>query len=439
MVIKTEHHEFETLWQAHKPAIQRFVYFKMPAKQDGDDILQEIALAAFKSISALTNPAVFKPWVLKIAVNKCNDFYRRLAKHESIPIDEITENVLSKNLAGISIESKVKEAVHDTLAELGNNDKQILYLYYFKAMPQAEIAQILNIPLGTVKSRLHTAKRNFKQAYPFAPPQKQGEITMKKQLPEIMPQYKITASSGTPFNVKWEENLGWFIVPRLGETCTWAMYDQPSGNRTEVCEMEVIGKAQVHGIEGVEIVAVETNPHIQNQVNGNAPVERRFVAQLTDTHSRLLAESHTENGIKKFHTFLDADEFIPNWGFGENNCGHETNLVPKGIITKQGNAITCPPNKQVMDVVGRYNIEMNGKTYDTILLVDVELYNTGTLAEHYIDQNGRTVLWRRFNHNNWHFKHYNQLWSERLPNSEQVTINGEIYVHWYDCLTDYIF
>ena len=95
---------------------------------------------------------------------------------------------------------------------LGDKDKQILYLYFWKEMPQSEIAKQLNIPIGTVKSRLHTAKQNFKNKYPYRTDVSKGERSMKK-LPEFIPEYKIEASTEAPFAVKWEELMGWFLVP----------------------------------------------------------------------------------------------------------------------------------------------------------------------------------------------------------------------------------
>ncbi|MCL2772589.1 MAG: sigma-70 family RNA polymerase sigma factor [Oscillospiraceae bacterium] len=449
--------EFEKLFLSCKSILERFVYYKMHSKSDGDDILQEVAISAFKHIAEIKNPDSLKPWILKIAANKCNDFYRNLAKRYEIPLDELTENIVSMNQYGIS----EIEVVRDTLGNMADKDKQILFLYYFKNKPQAEIASLMQIPVGTVKSRLHTAKQNFKDAYPFPPVSKtsqilkeskisRGEKTMQtiKTLPDIMPEYKITPSVKAPFDVKWEESLGWFIVPKLGEKITWAMYDFPERTRSEVFNIEVTGRANVHGIEGVEIVSEEKNTG--NDDHKNSDCIRSFVAQLTETHCRILAESHTENGIKKIFTFLDGDDFLNNWGFGEDNCGIEVNLTQKGTIQKNGNVIISQmvfaKNAPLMDVVGRYDVEISGKTYDTVCLIDIELYNTGVLSEQYIDKNGRTVLWRRFNKNDWKYKYYNErykfngdkLWSEMFPNNEQMTVNGEIYVHWYDCITDYI-
>ena len=80
------------------------------------------------------------------------------ATQYEIPIDELTEKELSDGRHGVSVVNTVRE----TLSLLGDKDKQILYLYFWKEMPQSEIAKQLNIPVGTVKSRLHTAKQKFK-------------------------------------------------------------------------------------------------------------------------------------------------------------------------------------------------------------------------------------------------------------------------------------
>ena len=73
-----------------------------------------------------------------------------------------------------------------------------------------EIGGILHAPEGTVKSRLHTAKQNFKYQYPYRIQVSKGENEMKR-LPEFIPEYKIEASSQAPFSVKWEELMG--MVP----------------------------------------------------------------------------------------------------------------------------------------------------------------------------------------------------------------------------------
>ncbi len=423
---------FEKLYAEHYRSIERYVRFKVSDKYDSDDILQEIHIAAYRNIGGLKSKDAFKSWILSIARNKLNDYFRKKASRLDIPVENVTD---IRPLGSMLYRSGIP-AVTDTLEKLGDKDKQILYLYFWKQYSQAEIAQKLGVPLGTVKSRLSSAKARFKEIYPYHPKQK-GETNMKT-LPEILPEFKIKKINKPPFEVKWEELMGWFLVPKEGEKLSWAMYDMPHKKRGEVCQMSVVGKAEVHGIEGVEIRSVETNPMGCNSAGGQNEVERRFVAQLTDTHCRLLAESHEENGVKRFYTFLDGDPFLSNWGFGEDNCGNEILLKPKGDIVLENGVYVTKDKEFLLDVVGRYEVTVNGRTYDTVCVMDCHTYIDGAATLQYLDRNGKTVLWRRFNRNDWAFNRYQKLWTEILPESEKIVVNGDTYVNWYDCITDYI-
>ena len=254
-----------------------------------------------------------------------------------------------------------------------------------------------------------------------------------KKLPAYLPDYTIAERNEAPFSVKWEELMGWFLVPRLGEKLSWGMYDLPSRKCSHIYDMAVTGKAEVHGVEGVELTARESDCSGKEEV-----INRTFVAQLTDTHCRYLAALRTEDGVRRYITFLDGEAFLPNWGFGENNCGNEIHLSPKGDIRRSGAVVTCADKDFLLDIAGRYTVTIGGKAYDTVCVMIVETCDSGVVSEQFLDQNGRTILWRRFNRDDWAIDHYGKPWSQQLPENERLTINGRTYVHWYDCITDYI-
>ncbi len=417
--------EFEALLEECRGAVERFVFYRTPDRADAEDIIQETCLTAFRRFDEIKDRRAFKGWILRIAVNKCNDYFRARFKALEIPLDSYLEKRLTNGRSGV-VET---EAVRDTLSALSGNDRQILYLFFFRQLPQAEIARRLGIPLGTVKSRLHTAKTNFKREYPFTP----KGVHMKKTLPEFLPEYTITPSAQPPFSVVWQEMMGWFIVPRAGEKLSWGMYDMPSRKGDCRYDMEVVGRAEVHGVEGVEVIAKET------PFSGKASTtERAFIAQLTDAYCRCLAAISHEDGVKKIITFLDADEFMPIWGFGENNCGNETHLSAKGDIAREGHIVTAKDQPFLADLVGRYDVSIHGKTHDTVCLMILESGDDGALIEQYLNRDGRTVLWRRFNRDDWAIDRYKKPWSEQLPDNERLIVNGKTYVHWYDCVTDSI-
>lgn len=449
---------FETLLQECKNAVERTVFFRISLRADAEDVLQEVYLTAYRQFDTLMDPLAFKAWIISIARNKCVDYYRKRATRAEWPMEMPSGRVMIYGRCGVQVQSIVRE----TLGQLTPKDQNILKLHYFQELPQAEIAKKLQIPLGTVKSRLHTAKENFRELYPFPPqkfpPQKHAgknlqerKDEMKKEgkvqnegatiLPERLPEYSIEKSTEPPFEVLWEEMQGWMIVPRLGQQLTWGLYELPSRRRKEYTELAVTGRACVHGIEGVEIVAVQYDAENYFKTGSVNEMERRFVAQLTDTHSRYLAESHMEDGVHKFYTFLDGDSFTKNWGFGEDNCGNEIHVKAKGILRREGNDIKICTGGigGSLDVVGRYTVTIAGKAYDTICVMDVESFDDAIVTESYIDENGRTVLWRRFNSDDWAIGHFGgKKWSEKLPDNEKLTVDGKVYVHWYDCITDYI-
>ncbi len=224
--------EFEALLGKERISVERYIRFRLNDPTEADDVLQDVYLTAFQKFPALRKKESFKAWLITIARNKVNDFFRKKAACYEIPIERLKEDRLSDARNGVSVISTVRE----TLSVLGDQDKQIIWLFYWKEMPQAEIAKKLNIPVGTVKSRLHTARNNFRENYPYHYCTMKGAKSMK-QLPEYLPEYRIEPDSREPFDVKWEELMGWFLVPNLGERISWGMYDMPSRKCDHIYDM----------------------------------------------------------------------------------------------------------------------------------------------------------------------------------------------------------
>lgn len=405
--------DFERQLAECRGAVERFVYYRMPNKYDADDILQETYLSAHLKYGELKDKSCFKPWILSIARNKCADYFRKKANEFAIPLDGLTEKHLACGWGG---KSEIT-AVRDTLDVLKDRDRQILYLCFFQNMPQADIARKLNIPLGTVKSRLHAAKERFREKYPYSPKTK-GDIIMKK-FPEYLPEYTIEKIDGEAFPVKFEELPNWFTIPREGEQVRHAVYNKMLGGSRYGWEWvsTVTGKVELHGVTGVEI----------KNASGSG-YELYILAQLTDTHSRWLAmRDQDKDGVWRCLTFLDGDEFVDIFGFGENNCGFETDLRPKGIITLSDNGIEVSENRWCRDVVGRYNVSICGKEYDTICVIDFK--PNVCVIQTYIDRDGRTVLCNHFDYDKG---------SSDTDGYEIIMANGEKYIHYFNCISDRI-
>ena len=137
-------------------------------KTDADDLYQDTFLKAIElnNIDTNKNP---KSYLLGIAVNMWRSKKRRYARRERIaPMQSLSEDasieqlpVSSKPLDELMIEKMEKEKVRTIIESLPEKMKLVILLYYMDELTLKEIAQILKIPSGTVKSRLHQARKKI--------------------------------------------------------------------------------------------------------------------------------------------------------------------------------------------------------------------------------------------------------------------------------------
>jgi RNA polymerase sigma factor (sigma-70 family) len=117
------------------------------------DITQESWLGIIKGLRKLNDPAKFKAWVYRIVTNKVNDWIRKNRMVKKVGLDEIQDN---------RHKDKPDAGVKELLGKLDMKKRVVLNLYYFEQLSVPEIGVALKIPKGTVKSRLHNARNEFK-------------------------------------------------------------------------------------------------------------------------------------------------------------------------------------------------------------------------------------------------------------------------------------
>ncbi|RFB33013.1 sigma-70 family RNA polymerase sigma factor [Brevibacillus sp. VP] len=121
-------------------------------KRDEDcaDAVQETIFKAFRAIYTLKEPAYFKTWLFRILINECIQLLR-VQKRTGI-VKQSERDVRSVNVPHEAIE--LKEAV----MHLDNDLRVVILLHYYEDVPIKQIAELVGIPEGTVKSRLHRAR-----------------------------------------------------------------------------------------------------------------------------------------------------------------------------------------------------------------------------------------------------------------------------------------
>ena len=139
-----------------------------------DDVFQETFLQLFTSRESFDTSRPLRPWLFTIAANKAKDALRKRQRTAAIPIgtiadseemsfDDVLNTLTSDSTMPYEKLEKGETAarVRQVIANMPENLREILILAYFNKFSYKQMARILSIPIGTVKSRLHTAVGRF--------------------------------------------------------------------------------------------------------------------------------------------------------------------------------------------------------------------------------------------------------------------------------------
>jgi RNA polymerase sigma-70 factor (ECF subfamily) len=150
---------FDTLVSRWQKRLWWHVYHLTGRTEAAWDITQESWLDIVRGLSRLNDPAKFGSWAYRIVSNKAYDWRCRNGR-ESSP--EIEPEVPPASTAEQGKHETASD-VHDILRRLPAHSQVVLNLYYLQGFDLAEIAGILGAPEGTVKSRLHAARIEFRK------------------------------------------------------------------------------------------------------------------------------------------------------------------------------------------------------------------------------------------------------------------------------------
>lgn len=164
---------YDALILLYKDAVYGVVYRMVHNKQEAEDLTQEAFIKAYNSINSFNENYAFSTWLFKIATNNCIDFFRKrkLKTHSMDQTirykdDEIkqeyadTDRMADKELLADEKTKLIKQAI-DALPE---KYKTAIELRHHQEKSYDEIAQLLNLPLGTVKARIFRAREMLKKS-----------------------------------------------------------------------------------------------------------------------------------------------------------------------------------------------------------------------------------------------------------------------------------
>ena len=146
-----EHREFADRVHAAQERLYRIAYGQLREEQDRKDAVQEAILKAWQSRNRLRDAAYFETWLIRILINECHNIQR--ANRRTVPVERMPEQpYVEKHMEGSDAE--LREAVLNLPMKL----RLPVMLHYIEGYTTGDVAAILHVPVGTVRSRLKKAR-----------------------------------------------------------------------------------------------------------------------------------------------------------------------------------------------------------------------------------------------------------------------------------------
>jgi RNA polymerase sigma-70 factor (ECF subfamily) len=160
---------FNQLVQKYRQSLFSIIYNMTGNREDATDIAQEVFIKAFQSINQFRGQASFYTWLYRIAVNSSITFIKRAKKQRFINYETIDETLVSSEILEYftaktktekgALLKELQEKLNEALQKLSPKHRIVVILHEVEGMNHKEIADITKTSEGTVRSRLHYAKR----------------------------------------------------------------------------------------------------------------------------------------------------------------------------------------------------------------------------------------------------------------------------------------
>lgn len=148
---------FLKAFQQYEEDIYRMAFLYVKNEEDALDVVQEVAYQAFKNIHTLKEPKYFKTWLMRITMNSAINMMKK--KKKVVHLQPEFEAFIQADEEDMSLVLTLKDLM-DILQE---NEKSVVYLRFYQECTFKEIAEVLDIPLGTAKSILYLALEKLRK------------------------------------------------------------------------------------------------------------------------------------------------------------------------------------------------------------------------------------------------------------------------------------
>lgn len=162
---------FDALVKRYSPRLYGLVYNMTSNHEDTNDLLQEVFAKAYRSIKGFQGKSSFYTWMHSIAVNMTINFLKKRGRRHTMSLDDVDSGVQNDKefleaTAGHDPRheanlSELQQRLNEAMQKLSHEHRAVVTMFDIQGMPHADIAKILGISEGTVRSRLFYAHRQL--------------------------------------------------------------------------------------------------------------------------------------------------------------------------------------------------------------------------------------------------------------------------------------
>lgn len=142
----------------------RLAFSYLKDTETAKDIVQNTFIKCYKNLDSYRYDAQIKTWLYRITINECKD-YLKSWNHKMVQVKSFinaTAKSISPSVEKTVIDKYNSEEMKETIFSLPKVYREVVYLYYYDSLKTEEIAEILDISVNTVKTRLRRAKQRLK-------------------------------------------------------------------------------------------------------------------------------------------------------------------------------------------------------------------------------------------------------------------------------------
>ena len=150
---------FEALLDRYEARVYRLALSHTGSVADAEDVTQEVFLGIYRNIAQFRGRSALSTWVYRVAVNHCLEF-RRKRRAPSVSLEESGDLASARwqdDPVESAVKSDVRQEVATALAGLSDAHREVVELHELHGLTYGECAEVLGVPVGTVKSRLSNA------------------------------------------------------------------------------------------------------------------------------------------------------------------------------------------------------------------------------------------------------------------------------------------